>query len=120
MPDVRNGPLEGEQYLEVLQVPPSSCPSLKNSSLLCPLCSCSQGAYCAGERWGGFVDMRSAGHIGKKCSLLHFLVSFAASRYFFSTLGDGNRVLFSCRQLLAISNWIHSVLRTAFNAFLPR
>lgn len=37
MPDLRNGSLEGEQYLEELQVPPSSCGSLKNSSLLRPL-----------------------------------------------------------------------------------
>lgn len=47
MPDLRNGSLEGKQCLEELQVPPSSCTSLKNSSLLCSLSLC-----CAGDRAG--------------------------------------------------------------------
>lgn len=40
MPDLCNGSLEGEQGLEELQVPPFSCTSLKNSSLLCSLSLC--------------------------------------------------------------------------------
>lgn len=47
MPDLRNGSLEGEQYLEELQAPPSPCTSLKNSSLLCSLSLC-----CAGDGAG--------------------------------------------------------------------
>lgn len=65
MPDLRNGSLEGEQCLEELQVPPSSCTSLKNSSLLRPLGCCSQ-APCVGTalghsellllRWAGSLE----------------------------------------------------------------
>lgn len=134
MPDLRNGSLEGEQYLEEVQVPPPSCTSLKNSSLLCPLCpalllagpmlcwgQCWVTASCfPAEGWIGFLDLVSAGYIRKNCPLLHFLVSFSASRFFFShSHNDCNRILFSCSQLLAISNLIHSVPRTEFNTFLP-
>lgn len=52
MPDLHNGSLEGEQYLEELQVPPSSCTSLKNSSLLRLLCFCCRPRAALGTALG--------------------------------------------------------------------
>lgn len=126
MPDLRNGSLEGEQYLEELQVPPSSCTSLKNSSLLCSRAFAvpgtalghSQLLLCGGMDW--LFRHGICGFIGEKCPLLHFLVSFSSSRFFFfHSPNDCNRILFSCSQLLAISNLIQSGLGTEFNTFLP-
>lgn len=46
----------------------------------------------------------------KSCPPLHFSGSFSATRiFFFHSHNDCNRILFSCSQLLAISNLIHSV-----------
>lgn len=68
----------------------------------------------------GFSGMLSAGFIGEKCPLLHFLVSFSTSRFFFfHSTNDCNRILFFYSQLLAISNLIQSGLGTEFNTFLP-
>lgn len=85
MPDLRNGSLEGEQYLEELQVPPSPCASLKSSSLLRPLAALGtvlgHSERFSAESCLGFLDMVSAGYVGKKpCPLLSLLLSFSATR----------------------------------------
>lgn len=100
MPDLCNGSLEGEQYLEQLQVPPSPCTSLKNSSLLCSLSLCWGHCWVTAscfsvQAWTGFSGILSAGFIGEKCPLLHFWVSFSTSRFFIFFLyspNDCNRI----------------------------
>lgn len=88
MPDLRNGFLEGEQCLEELQVPPSLCTSLKNSSLLCPLGCCSQ-APCVGTALGhselqllGWVGSLERVDWGKLPLFLHFSVFQGVAVFF--------------------------------------